>query len=66
MVTTKAANYNNSQTSKNTMPFLLLLMSSFQQNWRRGQYRVCLKMRKEREGARAAGRNGPNNVCTYE
>jgi hypothetical protein len=34
-----------SQTSKNTMSFLLLLMSSLQQNWRRGQNRFCLEAR---------------------
>jgi hypothetical protein len=28
-----------------TLPFLLLLMSSLQQNWRRGQNRFCLGAR---------------------
>jgi hypothetical protein len=49
-------------TSKNAMSFLLLLMSSLQQNWRKGQNRFCLL----RRGQAAWGRNGPNNVCTYE
>jgi hypothetical protein len=30
---------------KNIMSFLLLLMSSLQQNWRRGQNRFCLEAR---------------------
>jgi hypothetical protein len=33
-------------TSKNTMSFLLLLMSSLHQNWRRGQNRFCLEARR--------------------
>jgi hypothetical protein len=37
-------------------------MSSLQQNWRRGQNRFCLEAR----GWRARGRNGLNNICTYE
>jgi hypothetical protein len=44
-------------------------MSSFQQNWRKGQNRFCLEARGdrgEREEMGAGGRNGPNNVCTYE
>jgi hypothetical protein len=46
-------------------------MSSLQQNWRRGQNKFCLEVRRgEREqtgkGVGARGRNGPNNVCTYE
>jgi hypothetical protein len=50
------------------MYFLLLLMSSLQQNWRKGQNGFCLKARggEEREGADGRGENGPNNVCTYE
>jgi hypothetical protein len=50
-------------TSKNVFLFLLLLMSSLQQNWRKGQNRFCLDMRgggEERKGE--GGRNGPNNV----
>jgi hypothetical protein len=31
--------------AKNTMSFLLLLMSSLQQNWRRGQNRFCLEVK---------------------
>jgi hypothetical protein len=42
------------QTSKNAMSFLLLLMSFLQQNWRRGQNRFCLEVRRvggrERDG----------------
>jgi hypothetical protein len=47
-------------------------LSSLQQNWRRGQNRFCLEARGrwEGEGGReevgSGGRNGPNNVCTYE
>jgi hypothetical protein len=32
-------------TSKDSMPFLLLLMSSLQQNWRREQNRFCLELK---------------------
>jgi hypothetical protein len=55
-------------TSKNTMSFLLLLMFSLQQNWRKGQI-VSIWKRGGwgvREGAGARGRDGPNNVSTYE
>jgi hypothetical protein len=51
------------------MSFLLLLMSSLQQNWRRGQNRFCLEAREVegiRKGLGVGERNGPNNVCTYE
>jgi hypothetical protein len=41
-------------TSKNTMCFLLLLMSSLQQNWRKGQSRFCLEVR----GVWMSGRGG--------
>jgi hypothetical protein len=61
--------YPLSQTSKNAISFLLLFMSSLQQNWRRGQNRFCLEARGWggiRRGWGAGGRNGPNNVCTYE
>jgi hypothetical protein len=48
----------------------LLLVSSLQQNWRRGQSRFCLKERAvggEGRGRRIGrGRDAPNNVCTYE
>jgi hypothetical protein len=56
-------------TSKNALSFLLLLMSTLQQNWRKGQNRFCLEVREMGEKGRgwgAEGRNGPNNVCTYE
>jgi hypothetical protein len=56
-------------TSKTALSFLLLLMSSLQQNWRKGQNRFCLKMRGVERRGRGRGareRNGPNNVCTYE
>jgi hypothetical protein len=49
-------------TSKNILSFLLLLMSSLQQKWRKGQNRFSLEARE----VVAGGRNGPNNVCTYE
>jgi hypothetical protein len=52
------------------MSFLLLLMSSLQQNCIRGQNRFCLEARRvERRGRGRAGageRDGSNNVCTYE
>jgi hypothetical protein len=39
-----------------------LLISSHQQNWRKGQNSFCLEAR-----GRGAGRkNDPNQVCTYE
>jgi hypothetical protein len=44
-------------------------MSTLQQNWRKGQNTFCLEARgMERRGGHggAGGRNGPNNVCTYE
>jgi hypothetical protein len=44
-------------------------MSSLQQNWRKGQNRICLEARvvgKRGRGWGAGGRNDPNNVCTYE
>jgi hypothetical protein len=34
-----------SQASKNAMPFLLSLLFSLQQYWRKGQYRFCLEVR---------------------
>jgi hypothetical protein len=50
------------------MSFLLLLMSSLQQNWRKGQNRFCLegRGRGRGRGQGARRRNDPNNVCTYE
>jgi hypothetical protein len=42
-------------------------MSTLQQNWRKGQNRFCLEVRREVERGRGAGgRNDPNNVCTYK
>jgi hypothetical protein len=54
-------------TSKNVMSFLLSLMSSLQQNWRRGQKRLCLEVRgwgRKREEGR--GEKWPKHVYTYE
>jgi hypothetical protein len=51
------------------MSFLLSLMFSPQQNWRRGQNRFCLEVKgvKGREKGQGAWEGeGPNNVCTYE
>jgi hypothetical protein len=49
------------------MSFLLLFMSTLQQNWRKGQNRFCLEARRvEERGREQRERNGPNNVCTYE
>jgi hypothetical protein len=51
------------------MSFLLLLISSLQQNWRRGQNRFCLEargMRGKGRGQGAGWRDDPNNVHTYE
>jgi hypothetical protein len=47
-----------------TLSFLLLLISSLQQNWRRGQIRFCL----EEKGIGGRGGRGEKwpNVCTYE
>jgi hypothetical protein len=43
-------------------------MSSLQQNWRKGQNIFCLEARRvrEREGMGVRGRDGPNNIYTYE
>jgi hypothetical protein len=48
------------------MAFLLSLMLSLQQNWRRGQNRFCLEARGVSGGQEAGGRDGPNNVYTFE
>jgi hypothetical protein len=48
---------------------LLNLMFSLQQNWRREQNKLCLEVRGvERGGGEwtVEGRDGPNNVYTYE
>jgi hypothetical protein len=41
-------------------------MFSLQQNWIREQNRFCLEVRWDREGGEKGGRDGPNNVYTYE
>jgi hypothetical protein len=44
-------------------------MFSLQENWRRGQNRFCLEVRglgREGKEDRVGGRDGPNNVYTYE
>jgi hypothetical protein len=54
-------------TSKNALSFLLLLMSSLQQNWRRGQKRFCLEARRvagERAGTGNRGKKWPKQ-CMY-
>jgi hypothetical protein len=58
-----------SEVNKHAMSFLLSLMFSIQQNWRRGQNRFCLEVRGFGERRRvwgAAGRDGPNNISTNE
>jgi hypothetical protein len=40
------------------MSFLLLLMSSLQQNWRKGQNRFCLEARGQRGRGREHGTGG--------
>jgi hypothetical protein len=50
-------------TSKNALSFLLLLMSSLQQNWRRGQNRFCLEV-KGRWGGEG-GVEGEMAQCMY-
>jgi hypothetical protein len=44
-------------------------MSSLQQNWKKRAEQVLpesVGSVEEREGVGDGGRNGPNNVCTYE
>jgi hypothetical protein len=50
------------------MSFLLMLISTLQQNWRKMQNRFCLKVRGEGGGVKVGTgrRNDPNNVCTCE
>jgi hypothetical protein len=50
------------------MSFLLSLIFSVQQNWRRGQNRFCPEARGwgGREGYATEGKDGPNVVFTYE
>jgi hypothetical protein len=48
------------------MSFLLLLMSTLQQNWRKGQNRFCLEVRGERERERTEGRGEKwSKQCMY-
>jgi hypothetical protein len=54
-----------SQTSKNTMFFLLSLVFSLQQNWRGGQNSFCLEVRGWDKGG-AGRRDGPNNGYRYK
>jgi hypothetical protein len=49
-------------TSKNALSFLLLLMCSLQQNWRKKQNRFCLEVRgvsREKEGVGDRGEKRP-------
>jgi hypothetical protein len=51
------------------MSFLLLLISTPQQNWRKAENRFCLEARGRRGeggGGVQGRRNDPNNVCTCE
>jgi hypothetical protein len=45
-------------TSKNALSFLLLLMSSLQQNWRKGKNRFCLEVRECGGDREEAGEKG--------
>jgi hypothetical protein len=47
-------------TSKNALSFLLLLMSTPQQNWRKGQNRFCLEARGV--GGEGVGSSGGKNT----
>jgi hypothetical protein len=52
-----------------TLSFLLSLMSSLQQNWRREQKRFCQEVSGvggKGEGRDREGKDGSNNVCPYE
>jgi hypothetical protein len=49
-------------TSKNAMFFTLLLMSSLQKNWRKGQNRFCLEARR---GRRQGGQRGEMTQTMY-
>jgi hypothetical protein len=69
---------NNARNLSYSYPYLKLAKTLFlsyycyvfsSANWRRGQNRFCLKARGVRgEGGsgEAGGRDGSNNVCTYE
>jgi hypothetical protein len=54
--------------AKNATSFLISLLFSLQQNWRRGQNRFCLEARWlwGSEGIGAARRDRGKNVYTYE
>jgi hypothetical protein len=45
-------------TSKNTLSFLLLLVFTLQQNWRKGQNRFCLEVRGVKGIGRGWGQEG--------
>jgi hypothetical protein len=50
------------------MPFLLLLMSSLQQNWIKGQNSFCLEAREmewERQGMEGKGREMAETMYAY-
>jgi hypothetical protein len=49
---------------KNALSFSLLLMSSLQQNWRKGQNRYCLEVRGAGRG-RGWGARGRNSPTMY-
>jgi hypothetical protein len=51
-----ARNLYLSSTAK-TFVFLIIAMSSLQQNWRKGQNKFCLEV----SGVGTGGRNDPNN-----
>jgi hypothetical protein len=53
-----------SQTSKNAMFFLLSLMSSLQQNWRRRQNRLCMEAKRVR-GREEVGQRGEAAQTMY-
>jgi hypothetical protein len=48
-----------------SLNFLLFLMSSLQQNWRRGQIRVCLEARGVGERGRGPGHGGEMAQCMH-
>jgi hypothetical protein len=50
--------------AKNALSFLLSLMFSLQQNWRRGQNRFCLENRRGREEGEGVGGLGGEMVQT--
>jgi hypothetical protein len=58
--------YPNVKVAKNTMSFLLLFMSSLQENWRRGQNRFCLEARSwgKKQGQGEGGGQGEEMAPT--